>query len=305
MKFVKSGVKPQPTKWSAFADELHRTCKFDERSKPSAKADHFVGCGFTPLKALAVLLVVSTPIWAQGEPEKTSETAPENMVLVPAGEFSMGTDNRDGSDFNQRDNVPLVSNDARPRHTAKTGAFWIDKTEVSNAQYQKFVAATGIAPPPHWIGGQIPKNQENFPVTHVNWFEASAYAKWAGKRLPTEIEWEKAARGTDGRNFPWGNNYEGGRLNGNSDGPREVGKFAAGASPYGALDMAGNVFEWTASWFDGYPGAPTKQPDFGRTLKVVRGGGWMSGNTLSQTWYRSVNRPSSRIMWVGFRCVKD
>lgn len=261
----------------------------------------------TPMKTrqffLALPLLLAIPALAQDVP--AAPTPPEGMVYVPAGEFQMGTNNADGSDFNQRDNTPLNSNDARPQHQAQTGAFFIDVTEVTNAQYQKYCAATGAATPPHWTNGEIPEGQADFPVHHVNWYEASAYAKWSGKRLPTETEWEKAARGTDGRRFPWGNEFDGNKIVNGGDGPQVVGKRAGGASPYGALDMSGNVDEWTTSWFDGYPKSPTKQPDFGTTLKVVRGGAWFSGESLGQTWYRSVARPRTRIKMIGFRCVQD
>ena len=226
------------------------------------------------------------------------------MVYVPAGEFTMGTNDADRSEFNQRDNVPLNNNDARPQHKVTTGAFFLDKTEVTNAQYQKYCEATGVAVPPYWKDGKFPEGQADFAVHHVNWYEASGYAKWAGKRLPTEAEWEKAARGTDGRRFPWGNDWDGGKVTAEG-GPRAVAKHPDGASPYGALDMAGNVMEWTSSWFDGYPGSPTKQPDFGTTLKVVRGGAWIGVDQMGQTWYRQVSRPRARLEMVGFRCVQD
>ena len=229
---------------------------------------------------------------------------PADMVLVPAGEFGMGTNARDGSDFNQRDNVPLGNNDARPQHTATTGAFYIDKTEVTNAQYKKFCDETHLAPPPQWKNGQFPDGEADFPVLRANWYEASAYAKWIGKRLPTEIEWEKAARGTDLLLYPWGNDWGGNRLAYGS--VRKVGSFPEGASPYGALDMAGNAAEWTSDWFDGYPNAPTKQPSFGiKKYKVVRGGQWYGSSELSQTWYREVCRPYERNLWVGFRCAQN
>ena len=232
-------------------------------------------------------------------------TAPEGMVYVPAGDFQMGTNNADNSNFNQRDNTPLNANDARPQHVATTGAFYIDMTEVTNAQYQKYCAATGAPAPPYWKAGQFPDGEADFPVHHVNWYEATAYARWAGKRLPTETEWEKAARGTDARRFPWGNNFDGNKVVNGGDGPRAVGTHAGGASPYGALDMSGNVNEWTSSWFDAYPGSPTTQPDFGTKYKVVRGGAWWSGDQLGQTWYREVARPQTRIVMIGFRCAKN
>ncbi len=254
---------------------------------------------------LILSVVLAAPAFAQDKPAPTATpVAPESMVYVPDGEFTMGSNDSDRSDFNQRDNVPLNANDARPQHKQTTRAFFIDVTEVTNAQYAKFCAATGVPTPPHWTGGKFAEREADYPVHHVNWYEASGYAKWAGKRLPTEAEWEKAARGTDGRRFPWGNDWDGGKLS-NGNGPGAVAKYPKGASPYGALDMAGNVAEWTSSWFDGYGKSPTTQPDFGTTLKVVRGGAWISGESLGQTWYRGVARPQTRIEWIGFRCAQD
>ena len=252
------------------------------------------------MRSLLLAFVFAAPALAQGAP-----AAPDGMVYVPAGEFIAGTDESDSSDFNQRDNVPLNANDARPQHKSVTGAFFIDVTEVTNAQYQKYCLATGAATPPHWTDGQIPEGQNNFPVQRVNWYEAGAYAKWAGKRLPTETEWEKAARGTDGRKYPWGDNWDDDKGNVSSTAPRAVSQSPAGASPYGALDMIGNVAEWTTSWWQAYPNAPTKQPNFGTQFKVVRGGAWSSNAVQGQTWYRGVAVPRTRIEWIGFRCVQD
>ena len=250
-----------------------------------------------------LLLVLATslalPVFAR------QVVPPAGMVYVPAGEFIMGSDDADDSEFNRRDNVPLRANDSRPQHKTTTGAFWIDKTEVTNAQYAKFCAATGVPAPPHWVDGVVPDGQADYPVYRVSWYEASGYARWAGKRLPSEAEWEKAARGTDGRRYPWGNDWDAGKAHTNGTEPREVGQFPNGASPYGALDMIGNVAEWTSSWWDAYPGAPTKQPEFGTRYKVVRGGAWAGTANVRQTWFRGVARPQTRIQWIGFRCVQD
>ncbi|HEX9996629.1 MAG TPA: SUMF1/EgtB/PvdO family nonheme iron enzyme [Abditibacterium sp.] len=254
------------------------------------------------LFSFAVFVTLCVAANAQTAPEVP---APEGMVLVEAGEFWMGTNDADRSNNNQRDNVPLTANDARPRHRAQTGAFWIDKTEVTCAQYQKFCEATGFPTPPDWVNGTFAAGKADFPVTRVNWYEATAYARWSGKRLPTEAEWEKAARGAEGRLYPWGNDWDPSRSVSSGDGPLAVGSRPTGASPYGALDMTGNVMEWTSSWFDGYPNSPTSQPDFGTKFKVARGGAWMGNPTGSMAWYRSVNQPRSRIEWIGFRCVKD
>ena len=256
---------------------------------------------------LLATLIFAAPLWAQDASPNApapTPTPPEGMVYVPAGEFTMGTNEADRSDFNQRDNVPLTANDARPQQKATTGAFFVDVTEVTNAAYQKYCDATGAVPPAYWPDGKFPDGEADFAVHHVNFYDATAYASWAGKRLPTEAEWEKAARGTDGRRFPWGNDWGGDRATDNG-GPGKVGTHPAGASAYGALDMAGNVAEWTSSWFQPYPNSPTKQPDFGTTLKVVRGGAWIGTDQLGQTWHRQVARPQTRIEMIGFRCVKD
>jgi formylglycine-generating enzyme required for sulfatase activity len=260
---------------------------------------------FPLLSVLCVGLTAATSSSLSAQAPAASPAPPEGMVLIPAGEFWMGTDRDDGTNDNQGTNTPLSANDARPRHRATTGAFYIDKTEVTCEQYKKFCDATGYAVPPDWKDGQFPEGKAKVPVSRVNWYEASAYAKWIDKRLPTEAEWEKAAGGTEGRQFPWGDNWDPGRVVYSTGGPLEVGSHPNGATPEGVLDMSGNVFEWTASWFDAYRNAPTKQPDFGTKLKVVRGGAWLGSPDLFMNWHRAVNRPQSRIEWIGFRCVKD
>ena len=229
------------------------------------------------------------------------ETPPENMVLVPAGEFLMGADNAEAPQLNQ----PRLHSDARPLHKATTGAFYLDKTEVTNAQYQEFCRATGIAPPAHWTNGEIPSGQQEVAVTRVDWYQATAYARWAGKRLPSEAEWEKAARGTDGRLYPWGETFEASRLVWNALSAGKVGAHPTGASPYGALDMAGNVFEWTSDWYRAYPRAPFLFPEYGTQFKVIRGGGFGGFDFMTRTYYRAVASQRTRSEWLGFRCVRD
>lgn len=227
------------------------------------------------------------------------------MAYISGGEFWMGTDDSDRSDDNRGTNTPLNANDARPRHRVTVAPFFLDKTEVTNAEYKKYCDATGYPVPPSWLDGKFPAGQENFPVTRVNFYDATAFAAWEGKRLPTEAEWERAARGPNGRIFPWGNDWDGSRGAFGTGGPIAVGSRPTGDTPEGIHDMSGNVFEWTSTWFDGYPSSPTKQPDFGTKIKVVRGGGWFSDGNSASAWYRSVNRPQSRIEWVGIRCAKD
>jgi formylglycine-generating enzyme required for sulfatase activity len=246
-----------------------------------------------------LLCLLALPAVAQkaSEPPK----APDGMVLVPAGEFTMGT--------NQGEAIgpthPRYYNDARPEHKVTLPAFYIDKTEVTNAQYKAYCESTNYPPPPHWKDGEYRNGEGDFPITHISWYEASAYAAWMGKRLPTEAEWEKAARGQDRRVFPWGNNWDTNRVIWHRNRPFKVGTKANGASPYGALDMAGNVYEWTASWYDAYPNAPHKFAEFGTQMKVIRGGGLDGGDFIARTDFRSVAYPSARSDMIGFRCVQD
>lgn len=216
------------------------------------------------------------------------------MVLVPAGGFVMGT----------TQGMP----EETPPHHRELPAFYIDRTEVTVAQYARFLAATGRAAPAGWNESQPPPKTENLPITNIRWADALEYALWAGKRLPTEAEWEKAARGRDGRRFPWGpadaplrRNLESGKL-------RPVGSFPDGASPCGALDLSGNAWEWTADWFEPYPATTARSVHFGHHYKVVRGGAgeglYSTGNTGSTT-QRARLVPYGSHDFIGFRCVKD
>lgn len=222
-------------------------------------------------------------------------TPPENMVLVAAGKFTMGSNAGDG----------LIAEDVRPQRELDIAAFFLDKTEVTNAEYKAFCDATDYPVPPHWRGGTFPKGQENHPVVRVNWYEAEAYATWKGKRLPTEAEWEKAARGTDGRMYPFGATWNPAHVVHGQEGPNAVGSKPAGASPYGVLDMSGNVYEWVHDWYDAYAGSPHKNAAFGTIFKVIRGGSFDGGQDLYKATYRGIMRPQSRSLWVGFRCAKD
>ena len=224
------------------------------------------------------------------------------MVLVPAGPFIMGTEEGEV--------------EASPPHQVDLPAFYIDRDEVTNARYAKFVAATSTAAPLNWGGPAPPAGIENLPVTEVTWFDAMRYAVWAGKRLPTEAEWEKAARGTDGRQHPWGNSDDETRRNKDSSKLVPAGGYPQGLSPYGAADMSGNAWEWTADWYDAYPPAAScearagaaKSIHFGRKYKVVRGGGgeYLYGiaNTGNVT-QRARLTPYGSHDFVGFRCAKS
>jgi len=216
------------------------------------------------------------------------------MVVVPAGWFWMGED----------DDRP--SN--RPRCAVYLDAFAIDKTEVTNEAFAEFVAETGYQMK-GWEAS-IAKEHASHPASGVPWQAADAYCRWAGKRLPTEAEWEKAARGTDGRRYPWGETWEADRTNtleNGVGGPVAVGSFPSGASPYGALDMAGNVAEWVADYYDAayYAYAPDHNPTGPDKVvdHVLRGGSWASPSEHAQTFFRDSSHVSEPNPRVGFRCV--
>ncbi|MCI0528684.1 MAG: formylglycine-generating enzyme family protein [Nitrospira sp.] len=241
------------------------------------------------------------------------------MVLVPAGGFTMGTDEVDTEQTSERlgINKPWFL-DERPARTVYLDAFFIDQYEAINTQYQKFIEATGHPTPPYWKDGKFTRGEEHFPVM-VGWADAKAYCEWAGKRLPREAEWEKTARGTNGQKYPWGNEFDPTKANvGDSEpGLVKVGSYLSGRSPYGAYDMIGNVWEWTADWYQPYPGSPYQSPHFGEKYKVIRGnaqGGVghfpneMAGKVVahnSRASFRFLLNPAIRLSDVGIRCVKE
>ena len=191
-------------------------------------------------------------------------------------------------------------------------AYEIDLYDVTNAHYKQFVDATGRRPPSHWRGNEYLSGKANHPVTFVSWGDADAYCRWDGKRLPTEAEWEKAARGTDGRVFPWGNQFEAKRANVPPLGLKEttpVDAFPEGRSPYGLYDMSGNVFQWTSDWFLPYPGNAVPHPNYGEKLKVLRGGSFFDCSYYRcglsfQTFNRISLAPTTRAISAGFRCAR-
>jgi formylglycine-generating enzyme required for sulfatase activity len=223
----------------------------------------------------------------------------EEMVLIPAGEFIMGTN------IKGPDNKETV---AYPEHKVNLPAFWIDKYEVTNYQMLQFAikegyTGEGAKEGKDWRLFATP-DKALFPVQYVTLNDAKAYCKSVGKRLPTEAEWEKAARGTDGRAYPWGNEWEEGRSNTAESGllrPAAVGEFND-VSPYGVHDMLGNVREWTSTPFELYPGNPNKNPGKGRI--VVRGLSPNHRGKLVHLWDRD-GYPAEYLGDIGFRCAKD
>ena len=245
--------------------------------------------------------------------ESLSEQAlSDGMVLIPAGLFMMGSPaTADHLGFH-------VGVDELPRHEVVLRAFYIDRYEVANAQYAEFLQATGRPLPKdpkdpdyfRWEGSTPPAGQEHHPVMYVNWYDAQAYCEWSGKRLPTEEEWEKGARGADERAWPWGDQFDAAKCNMYETGLQwsaPVGSFPDGVSPYGLHDMCGNVAEWTASWYKPYPGNSLKRAAFGEQHKVSRGGAFA---LPAEPWSRATNRnlaqpPDFKHRSLGFRCAKD
>ncbi|HEY7546889.1 MAG TPA: SUMF1/EgtB/PvdO family nonheme iron enzyme [Blastocatellia bacterium] len=221
-------------------------------------------------------------------------TPPPGMGYVSGGEFFMGSD--------------AGSEAERPQHRVEVKPFFIDLYEVTCRDYQEFIQATSHPAPSTWPGGQYPSGSGRKPVTGISWDDAAAYAAWAGKRLPTEEEWEFAARGTTGFRYVWGNEWRPRLANADSSahghgGTAHVGEHT-GASPFGAFDMIGNAWEWTSSDFAAYPGR-LAQVESG--LKVIRGGSWANNRNEATTTFRRGYAPRGAADYsqIGFRCVKD
>lgn len=294
----------------------------------------------------------------------------EEMVLIPAGEFIMGSDKVDEKGLQQEYGMvdPLYVNE-HPRHTVYLDAYLIDKYETSNKGYKVFItemhaaskaAGRNYAEPVEWVQSgynvsddklkaadveslrwiateyfkldrdtskmekpelldalfKIQSERDRLPVTGVNWFDAQSYCRWADKRLPTETEWEKAARGTQGFEYPWGDTWDGSKTNTGErrDGDDDVavapvGSYPEDKSPFGVYDMAGNVSEWVDDWYNAYPGSDYKHQAFGEVHKVVRGGGAGLGHYALQAFFRGARRthadPTQSGNDVGFRCAAD
>jgi len=244
---------------------------------------------------------ISYPL-AANENIKIREDIPTNtgsMVLIPGGEFIMGSNER--------------WDDEAPEYIESVEKFYIDAYEVTNAEYEKFTYDTKREVPYHWSNGKVPKNKKNHPVIYVNWYDAEGYCKWEGKRLPTEQEWEKAARGESGNIYPWGNTWTIDKSNHpykGSTGTEPVGSYPNGTSPYGLYDMSGNVWEWVDSFYLPHPGNNINRGEYGKDKRVLKGGSWFDclsyGCGLSApTFNRSFFTPEVRNNSFGFRCAKS
>ena len=287
---------------------------------------------------------------------------PEDMVLIPEGPFLMGSTEGDINKLLELDrNVEASRFDVEvPQREVYMSAYLVDKSPVTNAEYRKFIESGGYKQRDFWsdagwdyalqskpldsdVVHSALDGEDDCPVINVSWYEAEAFARYAGKRLPTEAEWEKAARGTDGRIYPWGNEFDKTKLNcaeSKIEKPTPVTKFPDGISDYGCFDMAGNVWEWTADWFDSqyYRSAPDRDPQgpakaedkpfFGRpedvgtsiydlepaeagdsTLsdcKVLRGGSWNGGGVIHiRCANRDYDEPDYKNDTIGFRCARS
>jgi formylglycine-generating enzyme required for sulfatase activity len=218
------------------------------------------------------------------------------VVTVPAGEFLMGSPEGEGQSAE------------RPQRRVYVSEFLIDKTEVTWRQLRKFAEATGTPHPRPPIWG----TPDDYPASFILWEEARGYCQWVGGRLPTEAEWEKAARGTDGRKYPWGNDWDPDRCNSISGGPHRpesVGSFPSCLSPYGVLDMPGSMWEWCADWYGAsyYAESSSRDPQgpTSGSRRVIRGGGWMSQPLWLGTAHRSGVPATTRKADHGFRCAQD
>ncbi len=263
------------------------------------------------------------------------------MAFVPAGEFFMGSSQGENGE-----------SDERPQRKIFVSAFWMDLYEVTNQQYRQFIHETGHAQPTHdnpalrlWTNNAPVPGSESHPVVNVSWYDAVAFCQWAGKRLPTEAEWEKAARGTDARRYPWGNDWNFTLSNSASfwagrtiefrnledwqkfwlkgEGSEivqdrgvkgqvltlPVGTYPHGISPYGLFDVTGNVSEWVADWYDPYYylKGPPSDPEGPEhgILKSIRGGSWLKPASSLRLTYRDYGQPDSRLSGAGFRCAED
>jgi gamma-glutamyl hercynylcysteine S-oxide synthase len=270
---------------------------------------------------LAVLFLIMISVTTLVEESKAITAVPEDMVLINAGGFTRGVDNTKGGNFS----------DEAPAKMIYLSSYYLDKYEVSNAKYTEFIIATDHPAPAYWDHRKL--NQPNQPVTGVNWFDANTYCHWANKRLPSEAEWEKAARGPAGSIYPWGNKLDYSKANfakgksGQKYITDSVDAHSDGASYYGVYNMAGNVFEWVQDWYSSnyYSTDETRNPigpksKFKKSIdtisaktepdlkkKVIRGGSWFAPAQSITTTHRFWNDPinNSYGVGLGFRCAQS
>ena len=289
------------------------------------------------LLILAMFAMCCTPLLSWAHTDGPDSPLEGDMVFIPAGQFIFGTNQTDKSGLGASMGIPKpLFQDAYPEQKPFLKGFYIDRLEVTNLRYQKFledipshpdykaiVETLGYyASPMGWRKTQFPKGQAEHPVVWVTWFDAANFCQWAGKRLPTEKEWERAARGTQGRAYPWGNEFERDRANlPNKIGSKvvlsKVGTFPKGATPEGAQDLIGNAWEWVDGEYAPYPGNTFKFDDFKQGYRVIRGAsvsdiGHFPGEfyakvlkEFARAGYRQYADPDQGASDVGFRCVSS
>lgn len=269
---------------------------------------HFVAVAIITVAAFATgVLEADAQLDRLRKLKKDAESAQADdapMAVIPAGQFWMG---RDGTE---------ALEDERPRHQAWLDAYSMDVYEVTTARYAKFLSATGRQPPLFWEQVDLSVHGDR-PVVGVSWPDAEAYCRWEGKRLPTEAEWEKAARGTDERRYPWGNQPPKADLANYALGARfsygqvlmPVVRYEKGKSPFGLYNLAGNVWEWVQDWYEGdyYERSPERNPQGPEQgqFKVLRGGSWSELPKYLLTYGRFKLPPNTRNSYTGFRCAKS
>lgn len=237
------------------------------------------------------------------------------MVWVPPGHFRMGinadTAQKQAEQLGYKDYHEIAAEESFPERSVYVDGFYMDKHEVTFERWKKFVDANPgwrqEKPAPTWTGPALKPEQAKLPIAEVTWRSAQQYANWAGKQLPTEAMWEKAARGTDGRWYPWGNDKPDPAKHGVLSldkalpGPQPVGSYPAGASPYGCLDMAGNVYEWTSEWKEPYPNNPESAGEVGHQFAALRGGSFYHTRHTYRTAKRMGFKPDETYFHVGLR----
>jgi formylglycine-generating enzyme required for sulfatase activity len=230
-------------------------------------------------------------------PPEMGRSSLENMIQVPEGDYWIGSP-PERSPFNNE----------TPKHLVHLASYYLDKHEVTNEEYKKFCDMTGRPYPSYFTGSEFPPGSARRPVVMVSWADADEYARWSGKRLPTEAEWEAAAAGFSGKTWPWGNTWIPNLAN-----TREKGEYASAdvashpldVSEFGIHDMAGNVSEWTHDFYKPYPGNAFREKEYGEQFKVLRGGSSQASKEFARAQFRARLPESFRSMDLGFRCASS